>query len=63
LRVPWAVRRSDHSILKEISLEYSFGGLMLKLRLQYFGHPIWKRPWWWERLKAGGEGDNRGLDS
>ena len=38
LRVPWAVRRSNQSILKEISLEYSLEGLMLKLKLQYFGH-------------------------
>ena len=38
LRVPWTVRRSNQSILKEISLEYSLEGLMLKLKLQYFGH-------------------------
>ena len=38
LRVPWTARRSNQSILKEISLEYSFKGLMLKLKLQYFGH-------------------------
>ena len=38
LRVPWAVMRSNQSILKEISLEYSLEGLMLKLKLQYFGH-------------------------
>ena len=38
LRVPWTARRSNHSILKEISLEYSLEGLMLKLKLQYFGH-------------------------
>ena len=38
LRVPWTARRSKQSILKEISLEYSLEGLMLKLRLQYFGH-------------------------
>ena len=38
LRVPWAARRSNQSILKEISLEYSLEGLMLKLKLQYFGH-------------------------
>ena len=38
LRVPWTVRRSNQSILKEISLEYSVEGLMLKLKLQYFGH-------------------------
>ena len=38
LRVPWAARRSNQSILKEISPEYSLEGLMLKLKLQYFGH-------------------------
>ena len=37
-RAPWTARRSNKSILKEISLEYSLGGLMLKLKLQYFGH-------------------------
>ena len=37
-RVPWTARRSNHSILKEISPEYSLEGLMLKLKLQYFGH-------------------------
>ena len=38
MRVPWTARRSNKSILKEISLEYSLEGLMLKLKLQYFGH-------------------------
>ena len=38
LRVPWAARRSNQSILKDISLQYSLEGLMLKLKLQYFGH-------------------------
>ena len=38
LRVPWTARRSNQSILKEMSLEYSLEGLMLKLKLQYFGH-------------------------
>ena len=38
LRVPWTARRSNQSVLKEISPEYSLGGLMLKLKLQYFGH-------------------------
>ena len=41
LRVPWTARRSNKSILKEISPEYSLKGLMLKLRLQYFGHLMW----------------------
>ena len=42
LRVPWTARRSNQSILKEISPEYSLGGLMLKLKLQYFGHLMWR---------------------
>jgi len=42
LRVPWTARRSNQSILKEISSEYSLEGLMLKLKLQYFGHFIWR---------------------
>ena len=66
LRVPWATRRSNQPILKEISPEYSLEGLMLKLKLQYFGHLMWRtdsleRPWCWERLKVE-EGDNRGWD-
>ena len=67
LRVPWTGRRSNQSILKEISPECSLEGLMLKLKLQYLA--TWckeltylKRPWCWERLKAGGEGDDRGWD-
>ena len=67
LRVPWTPRRSNQSILKEISPEYSLEGLMLELKLQYFA--TWcaelthlKRPWCWERLKAGGEGDHIGWD-
>ena len=42
LRVPWTARRSNQSILKEINTEYSLEGLMLKLKLQYFGHLIWR---------------------
>ena len=42
LRVPWTARRSNQSILKEISPEYSLEGLMLKLKLQYFGHMMWR---------------------
>ena len=41
-RVPWTSRRSNQSILKEISPEYSLEGLMLKLKLQYFGHLMWR---------------------
>ena len=67
LIVPWTARRSHQLILKEINPEYSLEGLMLKLKLQYLGHLMgradhWKKPWCWERLKAGGEGDNRGWD-
>ena len=40
MRVPWTARRSNQSILKEMSPEYSLEGLMLKLKLQYFGHPM-----------------------
>ena len=40
MRVPWTARRSNQSILKEINLEYSLEGLMLKLKLQYFGHQM-----------------------
>ena len=60
LRVPWTARRSNLSILKEISPEYLLEGLMLKLKLLYFGHLTHlKRPWRWEKLKARGEGDDR----
>ena len=68
LWVSWTARRSNQSILKEISPEYSLEGLMLKLKCQYhlatWSEELtpWKRPWCWERLKAGGEGDDRGLD-
>ena len=67
LRVPWTTRRSNQSILKEISPEYSLEGLMLKLKLQCFGHLMQRtdsleKTWKWERLKAGGEVDNRGWD-
>ena len=65
LRVPWTGGRSNQSILKEIHPEYSLEGLMLKL--QYFGYwckelTHWKRPWCWERLKEGEEGNDRGWD-
>ena len=66
LTVFWISRRSHQSILMKINPGCSLVGLMLKLKLQYFGHPIWradywKRPWCWERLGAG-EGDNGGWD-
>ena len=57
LRVPWTARRFNQSILKEISPEYSLEGLMLKLKLQYFGELTHReRPWCWERLQAGKKG-------
>ena len=52
LRVPWTARRSNHSILKEISPGYSWEGLMLKLKLQYFGH-LMQRPDIWKDPDAG----------
>ena len=67
LRVPWTARRSSQSILKEISPGCSAEGLMLKLKLNSLATwceelTYWKRPWCWERLRAGGEGDDRGWD-
>ena len=67
LRVPWTARRSNQTILKEISPEYSLEGLMLKLKVKYFGHLMrrtdsFERPWTWEKLKMGGEGDDREWD-
>ena len=67
LRVSGTARRSNQSILKEISPEYSSEGLMLKLKLQYFGHLMWRtdsfgKTLMWDRLKVGGEGDDRGWD-
>ena len=68
-RVPWTARRSNQSILKEISPGCSLEGMMLKLKLQYFGHLMlmWRvdsleKLWCWEGLGAGGEGDDRGWD-
>ena len=63
-------RRSNQSILKEINSKHSLEGQVLKLKLQYFGHLMWrliglthwKRTWCWERLKVGKEGDDRGWD-
>ena len=52
LRVPWTARRSNQSILKEISPEYSLEGLMLKLKLQYFGHLILWPPVLWQRTDS-----------
>ena len=65
LRVPWTSRRSNQWILKEINHDYSLEGLMLKLKLQYFGHLMWRansleKTLMPERLRAGGEA---GIDS
>ena len=65
LRVPWTARKSNQSILKEISSGCSLKGLMLRLKLQYLATwckelTHWKRAWCWERLRAGGERDDRG---
>ena len=65
LRVPWTARGSNQYILKESSPEFSLEGLMLKLKLHYFGHLMRRadsleKIWCWERLKSGGEGDDRG---
>ena len=67
LRVSWTARRSNQSILKEINPGWSLEGLMLKMKLQYLATwceelTHWKRPWCWEKLRAGGEGDDRGWD-
>ena len=67
LRVPWTARRSSQSIWKEINPECSLKGVMLKWKVQYFGHLCeqlthWKRPWHWERLRTEGEADDRGWD-
>ena len=67
LRVPWTARRSNQSILKEISPRISLEGMMLKLKSSTLATSCeelthWKRLWCWEGLGAGGEGDNRGWD-
>ena len=59
LRIPWTARRSNQSILKEIIPGISLEGMMLKLKLQYFGH-LMRRVDSLEGLGAGGEGDDRG---
>ena len=65
LRVPWTARRSNQSILKEISPEYSLEGLMLKLTLQYSGHLMQRtdsleKTLMLAKIEAGGEGEDRG---
>ena len=64
MRVPWTARRSNQSILKEISPEYSLEGLMLKLKLQYFGHLMRRTDSLEKTLMLGKiEGRRRGLQS
>ena len=63
--VPWTAKRSNQSILKEISPGFSLEGMMLKLKLQYFGHLMQRvdsleKTLMLEGLGAGGEGDDRG---
>ena len=65
LRVPWTARRANQSILKEISPWCSLEGLMLKLKLQYFGHLMgransFEKTLMLGKIEAGGEGDDRG---
>ena len=65
MRVPWTARRFNQSILKETSPEYSLEGLMLKLKLQYFGHMMQRTDLFEKTLMLGkteaeGEGDDRG---
>ena len=65
LRVTWTTRRSNQSVLKEISPEYSLEGLMLKLNVQFFGHLMRRvdsleKTLMLEGIGAGGEGDDRG---
>ena len=64
LRVPWTARRSNQFTLREISPEYSLEGLMLKLKIQYFGHLMWRTDSLEKTLMLGktGEGDDRGWD-
>ena len=59
LRVPWTARRSNQSILKEISPRCSLEGLMLKLKLQYFGHLMWRVDSLEKTLMLGGIGGRR----
>ena len=59
LRVPWTTRRSNQSILKEISPGISWEGMMLKLKLQYFGHPMWRVDSLEKALLLGGIGGRR----
>ena len=59
LRVPWTARRSNQSVLKEISPGISLEGMMLKLKLQYFGHLMWRADWYEKTLILWGIGGRR----
>ena len=59
LRVPWTARRSNHCILKEISPGISLEGMMLKLKVQYFGHLVWRVDSLEKTLMLGGIGGRR----
>ena len=61
LRAPWTARRSNQSILKKISPEYSLEGLMLKLKLQYFGHLMRRADWFEKTLMLGKIEDEKGM--
>ena len=61
LRVPWTARRSNQSILKEISPEYSLEGLMLKLKLQYFGHLMQRSDSFEKTLMLGKVEEEKGM--
>ena len=68
LRIPWIARRSNQSIQKKISSEYSLEGRMLKLKLQYFGHlmgrtDLLEKTLMLGKIKVGGKGDDKGWDS
>ena len=65
LRIPWTARKSNQSVLKEVSPEYSLKGLMLKLKLQYFGHLMRRtdsleKTLMLGKIEGGGKGDDRG---
>ena len=67
MRVPWTARRSNQSILKEISPEYSLEGLVVKLKLHYFGHLMQRtesleKTLMLGKIEVGGEGNGRGLE-
>ena len=67
MRIPWIARRSNQSVLKEINHEYSLEGLMLKLKLQYFGHlmqrvDLLEKTLMLRKIEGRREGDDKGWD-